>query len=240
VAKEFVTWLDVPGLGNWLDVGCGTGALSSAILTLAAPRALTGIDASAGFVEWAQAHVQDPRAHFQSGDARSLPFADETFDAAVSGLVINFVPEPASAVSEMARVVCPDGVIAAYVWDYSGGMQLMRHFWDAALALDPDALAEDEARRFAICQPEPLKRLFRDAGARDVEVREIEIPTVFRDFDDYWTPFLGGQAPAPRYAMSLGEEHRSALREKIRADLPIAPDGSIHLTARAWAVRGRR
>jgi SAM-dependent methyltransferase len=240
VAKEFVAWLDTPGLGNWLDVGCGTGALSSAILALAAPRALTGIDASEGFVEYAKAHVQDPRAHFQTGDARSLPFADGSFDAAVSGLVINFVPEPSTAVSEMARVVRPDGVIAVYVWDYSGGMQLMRRFWDAALALDPGALAEDEARRFAICQPEPLVRLFSDAGGRDVEVRAIEIPTVFRDFDDYWTPFLGGQAPAPKYAMSLDEEHRSALREKLRAELPTQSDGSIALTARAWAVRGHR
>jgi SAM-dependent methyltransferase len=240
VAREFVTWLNAPGLGSWLDVGCGTGALSSAVLELAAPRALTGIDQSGAFVAYAQSHVKDPRAHFEVGDARNLPYADEEFDAAVSGLVLNFVPEPAEALAEMTRVVRPREIVAVYVWDYSGRMELMRHFWDAAVALDPGALAEDEARRFAICQPGPLEELFRNAGVSDVEVRAIDIPTVFRDFDDYWTPFLGGQAPAPKYAMSLDEDRRAALRERLRAELPIESDGSIHLIARAWAVRGHR
>ena len=118
-------------------------------------------------------------------------------------------------------------------------MQLMRHFWDAAVALDPEAGDLDEGRRFPICRPEALERLFAGAGLEDVAVRPIDVPTVFRDFDDYWSPFLGGQAPAPSYAMSLPEERRGALRERIRAGLPTADDGSIRLIARAWAVRGR-
>ena len=169
-----------------------------------------------------------------------MPDEAARYDAAVSGLALNFIPQPDQAVSEMTRVVKPDGIVAAYVWDYAGKMQLMRHFWNAATALDPLARELDEGHRFPICQPNPLRALFQNAGLRDVEVRPIEIATDFRDFDDYWTPFLGGQGPAPSYTMSLNAEQRSALRERIRAGLPFAVDGSIPLMARAWAVRGFR
>ena len=114
----------------------------------------------------------------------------------------------------------------------------MRYFWDAAVALDPASEHLDEGPRFPICQPGPLESLFRDVGLVDVEVRSIDVPTVFRDFDDYWTPFLAGMAPAPAYARSLSEDRRNALRDRIHAHLPIRPDGSIHLIARAWAARG--
>ncbi|MBF8283654.1 MAG: methyltransferase, partial [Anaerolineales bacterium] len=142
--------------------------------------------------------------------------------------------------AEMARAAKPESVVAAYVWDYAGKMQMMRHFWNAAAALDPAARDLDEGRRFPICQPEPLRELFQNAGLREVEVRPIDIAADFRDFDDYWSPFLGGQGPAPGYAMSLSDERRAALRERIRAGLPFALDGSIPLVARAWAVRGFR
>jgi hypothetical protein len=128
--------------------------------------------------------------------------------------------------------------VALYVWDYADRMEMMRRFWDAAVALDPSAGALDEGRRFTVCRPEPLRALFEGAGLAQLETRAIDVPTVFRDFDDYWTPFLGGQAPAPGYCKSLGEEARGALRERLRASLPARPDGSIHLVARAWAVRG--
>jgi hypothetical protein len=154
--------------------------------------------------------------------------------------VLNFVPQAETAVAEMARVTRQGGTVAAYVWDYAEGMGLMRHFWDAAVALDASAIVLDEGRRFPLCRPGPLATLFNDTGLHDVQVRALEVPTVFRDFEDYWSPFLGGQGPAPGYAMSLTEERRSILRERIRARLPIDPDGSIHLTARAWAVRGTR
>ena len=118
-------------------------------------------------------------------------------------------------------------------------MQLMRYFWDAAVALDPAAAELDEGVRFPICRPERLEALWHEAGLTEVSSRAIDVPTTFPDFDDYWTPFLGGQAPAPGYAMSLDERRRAALRERIRSILPIAEDGSINLIARAWAVRGR-
>jgi SAM-dependent methyltransferase len=182
--------------------------------------------------------VTDPRATFQVGDAQSLPFADRSFDVAVAGLVVNFIPDQAKAAREMKRLTRPGGIVAAYVWDYAGEMQMMRRFWDAAIALDSNAIPLDEGRRFPVCHPEPLGNLFRDAGLDDVSARPIDVRTTFKDFDDYWTPFLGGQAPAPGYCMSLTEDRRAALRDRIRASLPINKDGSIHLIARAWAVRG--
>lgn len=238
VGREFVSWLDVPRHCRWLDVGCGAGALVETIVERAEPRAVLGIDRSKGFVGHARARVADPRVAFQVGDAQALPVPAGGFDAVVSGLVLNFVPQPAKMVAEMTRAGRPGSTIALYVWDYAAGMELMRRFWSAAIALDPAAAALDEAVRFPSCAPAPLEALFEATGLSGVATRAIEVPTGFRDFDDYWSPFLGGQGPAPAYAMSLPEDRRIALRELIRSTLPIAPDGSIRLAARAWAVRG--
>jgi SAM-dependent methyltransferase len=240
VAREFLDWLALPPGRRWLDVGCGTGALSQIVLERAAPAEVAGVDPSEGYVGYARARTADARASFRVGDAQALPGPDASFDAVVSGLVLNFVPDPTRAAAEMRRVVRPGGLVGAYVWDYAGEMQLMRYFWDAAGALDPAARGLDEGRRFPVCRPEPLADLFRAAGLRDVEARAVDVPTVFRDFDDYWSPFLGGQAPAPGYCMSLPDDRRAALRERIRGALPSRSDGGIHLIARAWAVRGRR
>jgi SAM-dependent methyltransferase len=238
VAREFVGWLDVPPNRRWLDVGCGTGALSDVILECASASQVSGIDPSPGFVSFACHKVTDRRATFQVGDAQTLPVADGTFDATVAGLVVNFIPDQARAVVEMKRATRQGGVVAAYVWDYAGEMQMMRRFWDAAIALDPGAIPLDEGRRFPVCHPGPLTDLFQSAGLGGVAVRPIDIRTIFKDFDDYWGPFLGGQAPAPAYCMSLSEDRRAVLRDRIRASLPTADDGRIHLIARAWAVRG--
>ncbi len=240
VAAEFIAWLSVPPGVRWLDVGCGTGALTATLVRLAAPREVIGIDPSPGFVAHATRAVPDSRVRIEVGDAQALAAADGSFDATVSGLVLNFVPRPDRAMAEMARVTRAGGVVAFYVWDYAGEMQCMRHFWDAAAALDPAARDLDEGRRFPVCRPEPLERLVRDAGLHGVASRAIDVPTRFASFEEYWAPFLGGQGPAPGYAVSLDDERRAALRERIRGRLPIARDGSIDLIARAWAVRGTR
>jgi SAM-dependent methyltransferase len=239
VAREFLAWLGAPSGLAWLDVGCGTGALTAAVAEGCAPQRLVGVDPSAGFLEYAARRLGD-RAELRQGDAQGLPFAAAEFDRVVSGLVLNFVPDGARAVAEMVRVVRPGGVVAVYLWDYAERMEFMRHFWDAASALDPLAAELDEGRRFPICRPEALAELFRAAGVAGVECRAIEIPTVFRDFDDYWTPFLGGQGAAPAYCVGLSEDLRAAVRERLRGSLPARSDGSIHLVARAWAVRGGR
>ncbi len=151
--------------------------------------------------------------------------------------MLNFIPKPELAAGEMLRVAKPGAVVGVYVWDYAGKMELMRHFWEAAAALDPDAVSFQESSRFPLCKPEPLEKLFRSVGFADVAVRPVDVDMVFKDFEDLWSPFLGGQGPAPGYVMSLDEERRAALRERIRVGLPIAPDGSIPLMARAWALR---
>jgi SAM-dependent methyltransferase len=240
VASAFVSWLSEPPGRRWLDVGCGTGALTAAILELAEPAGATGVDPSHGFVEHARTIARDTRATFLQGDAEALPVEDGSFDVVVSGLVINFVPDPRRTVAEMARVTRAGGTIAAYVWDYADGMQLIRRFWDAAGRLDPAAATLDEGTQFPLCRPQPLEQLFREAGLVETRTRAIDVPTVFRDFDDFWTPFLGGQGPAPSYLVSLDDARRESLRESLRGSLPLAADGSIELTARAWAVRGSR
>ena len=240
VAREFLHWLALAPSAHWLDVGCGTGALSQTLLTYAAPAVVHGIDPSEGYLAVARHQVRDARARFEQGDVQQLPLEPATYDAVVAGLVLNFIPDVSVGLAEMVRVTKPGGTVAAYVWDYAGKMELMRYFWDAAVTLKPEDRECDEGRRFPLCQPEPLRHVFTAAGLQDVEVRSIDVPTHFHDFDDYWSPFLGGQFPAPDYAMSLSEEDRVALRERLRATLPIEADGTIRLTARAWAVRGRR
>jgi len=140
----------------------------------------------------------------------------------------------------MRRVIAPGSIVALYVWDYADGMELMRHFWDAAVERDPAVRDLSESLMFKICKPEPLRAALDRAGLTDVDVEPIDVPTVLRDFDDYWQPFLMATAPAPRHVMSLSEGDREDLRRRLQARLPTNPDGSIHLTARAWAARGSR
>jgi SAM-dependent methyltransferase len=237
VAAEFLAWLDAPPDRRWLDVGCGTGALTETVLGDRAPSAIVGVEPSAAFREHASQHVRDRRATFLGGGAEALPADDDSFDVVLSGLVLNFVPDRVAGLREMRRVARPGGIVAAYVWDYPGEMQLLGSFWDAAVALDPAARPLHEGVRFEFCRPDPLRALFTDAGLSDVEVRSVVVPVDLAGFDDYWTPFLRGTGPAPAYAMSLSEADRTPLREALRSRLPTGADGSIHLSARAWAVR---
>lgn len=238
VAAEFVRWLGVAPGRRWLDAGCGTGALTRTVLTAAAPDRAVGVDRSPGFLGQARRHL--PGAGFAVGDAAALPLPDGVFDAVVSGLALNFVPRPQAAVDEFARVVTPGGIVAAYVWDYTEGMAMMRHFWDAAAEVDPGAAAADEGPRFPICHPAALAAAWAAAGLASVATRPIEIPTVFTGFDDYWRPFLGGQGAAPAYLARLPGDRQAAIRDLLDERLDRRPDGSIAMTARAWAVRGVR
>lgn len=237
VAPQFLSWLAVAPGRRWLDVGCGTGALAAAILDRCAPASVAAVEPSPGFRETAQRNLAG-RAAVHAGSAAQVPLADGAVDVVVSGLVLNFVPETLPALREMARVAASGGIVAAYVWDYAGKMELMRVFWDAAVELDGEAAALDEGRRFPLCNPRALEQAFAAAGLHDTRAGEIDVPTRFASFEDYWQPFLGGQGPAPAYAMSLTEEARARLRERIRSRLEPAADGSLALVARAWAVRG--
>jgi len=242
VAPLFLDWLGAPAGGAWLELGCGSGALTAAIVERAAPAGLLALDPSEGFVATARKQVADPRAAFRVGDAQRLDLPDGSCDVVVSGLVLNFIPDRVKALAEMRRVARPGAVIGFYVWDYpasdsGGGMQMMRTFWTAAAALDPAAAELTEDKRFPFCTPPGLAALAREAGLGPVETAALEIATRFRDFDDYWRPFTLGTGPAPGYAASLAPEAREALRRRLAETLPRARDNAIPLTARAWAMK---
>jgi SAM-dependent methyltransferase len=240
IAPRFLEWLGAGTGRDWLDVGCGTGALSAAIVSGCDPKSVVGVDASAGFVAAAREMLPDARAAFQVGNATALPLETASRDAAVSGLMLNFVPERGEALAEMGRVARPGGQVGFYVWDYpGGGMGLMRAFWEAATALDPAAGDLSEDRRFPFCTPEALASLAEAAGLREVASTTIDVQTVFRDFDDYWRPFTLGTGPAPGYCASLDEDAREGLRTRLSDSLPRGADGSVSLPARAWAIKGR-
>lgn len=236
VAPPFVRWLDAPRGQRWLDVGCGTGALCAAIVELIAPAAVTGVDPSDGFLAVARS-LLPATVTLLPGNATAIPLPDAAVDAAVSGLVLNFVADPVAALREMARVSARGATIAVYVWDYADRMELLRYFWDAAAAIDPEAAGLDEGVRFPLCQPEALIIAAAMAGLHDAAVTAIDVPTVFANFEDYWTPFLGGQGPAPSYVAALDEATRAMLRTTLQARLPQDDTGAIHLVARAWALR---
>jgi ubiquinone/menaquinone biosynthesis C-methylase UbiE len=240
LADEFLHWLNLPSNLRWLDVCCGSGVLTEAIVERFAPARVAGVDASPQQIEFAHAHRARPVVSFETGDAMALSFPEASFEVAVCGLGLNYVPEPEGAVQEMRRVTVPEGVIAVYLWDYAEGARFLREFWDAAAAVDREALAHDQAQRFPLCHPEPLRKLFESAGLKQVTVRELTITTRFASFDDYWQPLLTGQGSAPGYLATRDEPTRNAIRERLCDSLTSDSEGAINLPARAWAVRGLR
>ena len=238
LAREFVHWLRVPHGVHWLDVGCGTGALTSAICSHAAPASVVGCDPAEPLIEYARSHSGDVRASFVIAGVGELPGRANGYGSVTSLLALNFFPDAAAAVREMRACTATGGVVSACVWDYAGRMDLLRYFWDAAASVDSAARELDEGERFPLCRPEGLADLFGAAGLGDVRCEPIEIPTEFANFEDYWRSFLGGTGPAPSYVASLDTEHRSRLAQKLEKDLRKGSDGTIALAARAWAVRG--
>jgi len=234
--------VDFAGVGDGdatLDVGAGTGALSRALGDATGDAPVAGVDASHEYVAEAVAGSRDPRLGFLVADARRLPFGDAGFDGALSLLAINFVPEPARAVAEMARVTRPGGVVAAAVWDYPDGMAMLRRFWDEATALDASVDPRDE-RHMPLCRPGELAALWREQGLGDVEETALVQELHFASFADYWEPFLLGQGPAGAHASGLAPAARDELAERLRRRLlGGGPDRGFELPARAWAVKGR-
>jgi SAM-dependent methyltransferase len=237
MAPVFLDWLNFPPGKSWLDIGCGTGALSEAIYLNCSPARLSCVDPSFAFLQKARQRLP-ALTDLAVGVAANIPKENSSFDIVVSGLALNFFPNLDIALSEMKRVLKTGGTVAAYVWDYSGRMDLLRIFWDAAIRVDPGAAKFDEGPRFPVCNGGNLKNIFENAGFSDVETAELDMITVFKDLNDYWDPFLGGQGPAPGYLASLNEQLKEKLKNNIRDNLPVSADGSIELLARAIAVRG--
>jgi trans-aconitate methyltransferase len=230
-------WLDVPPGRHWLEVGCGTGALTSGILEASRPASVVATDSSEQFVTHARAALPDHRVRFVAASADRLPTRTTGYDVVASSLVLNFTPDPTAALRAMRSMAADHGMVAACVWDYAEGMEFLRRFWDAAVELDPAARPYDEAYRFPICSPSGLEAAFREAGFSRIRVAALEVATCFQDFDDYWSPFVGGPGPAPGYLSSLSEQSQRALANRLAATLPQNKDGSIALTAKAWAAR---
>ncbi len=240
LAQEFLEWLDLPADLRWLDVCCGSGVITEAIIERHAPASIVGIDASPEQISFARQHRAQPNVTFETGNAMVLPFADATFDAVVCGLGLNYIPNPVEALEEFCRVTRPESTVAVYLWDYQRGARFLREFWDAALAIDPEAAAFDQALRFPICTEEGLRNIFEQARLEQLSLTALDIVTSFTSFDDYWEPMLTGQGSAPNYLAMRDKQIQAEIREHLRATLPANAQGAIELPARAWAIRGRR
>ncbi|WP_348657641.1 class I SAM-dependent methyltransferase [uncultured Sulfitobacter sp.] len=235
IATMFLEWVDPPANLAWLEIGCGTGALTAAVLSQASPSSILSTDRSHDFVAHAKREIKDDRATFQVADAIALPCPDASMDVVTSGLVFNFIPDTQIALSEMRRVLRPGGMIAFYVWDYpGGGMGFIDAFWKAASEIDLNAANLDESARFPFCQPEGLKELCAEAGAK-ATVSAIEEETRFPDFDAFWHPFTLGAGPAPGYVQSLPHHRRQQLKDYLATKL--GGPGAVSMHARAWAVK---
>jgi ubiquinone/menaquinone biosynthesis C-methylase UbiE len=233
LAPRFAEFARLEPAWRVLDVGCGPGALTSELAGRVGAHRVAGANPSPSFVSSCASRV--PGADIRLAPAEQLPWPAAAFDAVLSQLVVSFLDDPGAGLLEMRRVVRQDGVIAACTWDYGGEMQMLRTFWDAALALDP--AAPDEARVMRYTDSSSLRKLWIRGGIRDVEVAPLVVHVEYAGFDDYWQPFLTGTGPGGQYCVSLDEPHRAALRDECRRGLG-APTGSFTLAARAWAARG--
>ncbi len=238
VARLLLDFASLPQRGSVLDVGSGTGSLAFAIARRYGQLGALGVDPSAEYVAYANAKNLSPtRVSFEIGDAQKLRFADASFDAAVSLLVFNFIPDPGKALRELRRVTRPGGGITAAVWDYGAGMRMLRVFWDAAVALDPGAEKMDE-KHMPLCRAGELSDLWRLGGLQGVREQAIDFTMRFESFADYWDPFLLGQGPAGAYVRSLNGDRLAALRSEVKRRLRLTEGLPIDLPARVWAVRG--
>jgi len=238
LGRELVAALAVRPGASWLEIGCGTGSLTAAICELGAPSSVVACDTAADYVAYCRERVRDPRLEVVEAGAGDLPGRPGGFDAVVSSLVLNFVPQPVEALGRMRDACAPGGCVAACVWDYAEGMEFLRRFWDAAVALDPAAEPLDEGRRFPICRPEALRAAFEAAGLESVEVQPIAVATDFASFEDYWSPFVGGPGPAPTYVATLSAAARGRLEDRLARALE--GPRPLRLSARAWLATGLR
>jgi SAM-dependent methyltransferase len=238
LAPLFVRFAGVSDGERVLDVGSGTGALAAAVARSTPSSVIVGIDPSAPYVSLARSQHGHARINFEVGDAQRMRFEAASFDTVLSLLVVNFIPDARKALGEMTRVTRPGGTVAAAVWDYADGMEMLRAFWDEAVALDPASAAKDE-RHMPFCRRGELTALWAGAGLQNLAEEALTIETRFTSFDDFWVPFLERQGPAGAYTASLGSLRREALRVRLRKRLlGDGPDRAITMHARAWAVRG--
>lgn len=240
LAPKFVAFAGIRDADSVLDVGCGTGSLTSTLALNPGIRRLHGVDFSAAYIEHARHRNDASRVQFQVGDACALPFGDREFDHTLSMLVLQFIPQPEKAISEMRRVTRPGGTVAAATWDSRGGFVWFRMFWDTAAMLDPEA----GARRARACarpmaRPGDLERAWKAAGLQDVVQDMLTIRMDFASFEDFWAPLAGSDGPYAEYVGTLTPEGKGALRDKVRsAYVDGEADGPRSYAATSWVVKG--
>jgi len=238
LVPDYIAFAGVKDGDRVLDVGTGTGSVASAIEAKMPASEIVGVDPSEGFIAYARRNAKSRRARFEVGDAQALKFTDASFDKTMALLVMNFVPDHDKAIAEMRRVTRPGGVVSACVWDYNEGMQMLRFFWDEAVALDPAVEPKDE-RHMKLSRKGQLGGLWRKAGLVDVRESPLVIDQAYASFDDYWSPFTKGAGPGGAYVVSLSPERRQQLESRMRKRLLGGrDDGAFVLKARAWCVRG--
>ena len=240
VAHEFLKWLDAPSGLRWIDACCGSGVITEAIVECNAPASVAGVDVSAEQINFARQQRARPNVTFETADAMALPFPNASFDIAVCGLGLNYIPNPVKGLEEFCRVTRREGTVTVYVWDYVRGARFLREFWDAATAIDGEAAAFDQALRFPMCTEEGLRSIFEQAKLKELSLTALDVVTRFTSFDDYWEPLLTGQGSAPNYLATRDKKIQAEIRERLRTALPANAQGAIELPARAWAIRGRR
>jgi SAM-dependent methyltransferase len=239
VAPLLVDFTNAPDSGRVLDVGSGTGSLAFAIVDRKPGCHVLGIDPSKEYIAYANSKNSfADRVRFEIGDAQALRFPDAAFQASLSLLVFNFIPDPAKALREVRRVTTPGGRISAAVWDYGAGMRMLRAFWDAAVSIDAGAEKLDE-KHMPLCRAGELSQAWKQAGLEDVHEQPLDSAMRFESFSDYWDPFLLGQGPAGAYVRSLDRNHSDALAAEVKRRLSVVDDDvPFTLPARVWAVRG--
>lgn len=240
LAPQLVDFAGVRNGDRVLDVGTGTGALAAALEKAGPAVQVVGIDPSEGFIGFARKNARSPQLSFEVGDGQALKFPDASFDATMALLVMNFVPDHVKAINEMRRVTRAQGTLAACVWDYDAGMEMLRFFWDEVVAMDPKMEPRDE-RHMKLSRRGQLANLWAQAGLINVEEKPLSINQNYASFQDYWEPFLKGAGPGGAYVTSLTEAKRDDLEKRIRARvLGGRADGPFTLKASAWCVKGRR
>ena len=239
VAPLMTQFASIPDCGKILDVGCGIGALAFAIAELKPHCSVVGVDISKEYICHAEScNNYLDRVRFEVGDVQNLVFSDELFDSSLSLLMLNFIPNPARALSEMARVTKPTGQIAAAIWDYGDGMEMLRLFWDAAVAVDASAGNLHE-RNMPLCREGELFALWKSFGLDNIHEQSLEIEMNFSSFQDFWEPFLLGQGPAGAYVKQTGHDRLRVLREEVKRLLELRDEtAAFALRGRVWAVRG--
>jgi ubiquinone/menaquinone biosynthesis C-methylase UbiE len=238
LAPLFVEFVGVQDGDVVLDVGCGTGSLSSTLARITRAAKIVGIDPSAGFIQAARSQISDPRVTIELGDAQNLPYPDASFDRCMALLIVNFIPDAPKAAKEMRRVTKPGGVVATVMWDASPANELNQCLWIAARALDP-TLKRPANMPGSYGSAEALSTLLADAGLGGIEVTDLMISCQFSSFEENWRRYLTGEGPNGAYVLGLSEERREALKEKLRENVfGNRPDGPFALKGKAWAVRG--